>query len=700
MPLPTTISRLCAAATLAALPVVATPALAQSTTNGVAAAAEAQLSSDPRMDWWRDARFGMFIHWGLYAVPAGEWGDGTGHAEWIRTTAQIPLDTYDQFRGQFNPVKFDADEWAAMAADAGMKYIVITTKHHDGFALYDSAVSDFDVMSTPFKRDIMAELAEATRAQGLEMCWYHSIMDWHHPDYLPRRGWEKADRPDGDADMDRYVQYLFNQVTELLTGYGDIGVMWFDGEWEATWNSTYGEALYKLCRSLQPDVIVNNRVDKGRGGMAGMSDEGYFGDFGTPEQTIPATGIPGVDWETCMTMNGHWGYNAADKDFKSTTDLIQKLGDIASKGGNFLLNIGPKADGTFPQESIDRLREIGDWMDVNGEAIYGTSASPFDTLPWGRCTMKYHGDRHLDMTTLYLHVFDWPTSGVLRLDGLGNEVLSATLLADADRSVGVEQHNGTAYLQVGTGAPDPHSSVIEISMQGRPIVYRAPSVNASATRLYDPIEVSITSGSKHLEARYTLDGSEPTASSTLARGPLTISDSCTLIAQTFRDGKPVSGTTRVTFEKVSPQPATAAAGAHAGLRCAVFEGEWDTLPDFDSLTATESFASDTVALPDTYTKENVAHRYTGQIRIDRTGMYAFALTSDDGSALAINGETVVDNDGLHGSKTVSGVAALEKGWHTITVDWFNKTGGAELALRMGPVGSEAEIVDPGRFSHE
>lgn len=695
MPLPKAVSRLLAAAALAAMPLAAAPAAAQHADD-----LDAQRAHDRRMDWWRDARFGMFIHWGLYAVPAGEWNGRTNHAEWIRTTAEIPIDTYDRFRDEFNPVNFDAEAWAAMAADAGMKYIVITTKHHDGFALYDSAVSDFDIMATPFKRDIMAELAEATRAQGLKMCWYHSIMDWHHPDYLPRRGWEKADRPEGDADMDRFVRYLFSQVTELLTNYGDIGVMWFDGEWEATWNSTYGEALYKLCRSLQPDVIVNNRVDKGRGGMAGMSDEGYYGDFGTPEQQIPATGIPGVDWETCMTMNGHWGYNAADKDFKSTTDLVQKLCDIASKGGNFLLNIGPKADGTFPQESVDRLREIGDWMDVNGEAIYATSASPFDNLPWGRCTTKYHGDRHLHMSTLYFHVFEWPTSGVLRVDGLGSKVLGAALLADAGRDVGVEQHDGTLYLQVGTGAPGQHASVVKVDIAGHPIVYRAPTVQTKTTSLIDPIEVGVSAGSDGLEVRYTLDGTDPTADSPLAGGTVTISDTCVLRARTFHEGKAVSGITTVAFEKAVPILATGHKGAHAGLRCEVFEGNWDTLPDFTARTAAETHTSETVALPDTYTREYVAHRYTGYINIERTGVYAFALTSDDGSVLRLNGETVIDNDGLHGSETQTGVVALAAGWHPITVGWFNKTGGAELRLRMAPVGSDPAEIPAGALSHD
>ncbi|RQW07490.1 alpha-L-fucosidase, partial [candidate division KSB1 bacterium] len=355
------------------------------------------------MAWWRDARFGLFIHWGLYAIPAGEWNGETGHAEWIRQTAQIPLETYDQFVHQFNPVHFNADEWVRMAKEAGMKYIVLTSKHHDGFCLFDSEHTDFDVMSTPFQRDILAELAQACAREGIKICWYHSIMDWHHPDYLPRRPWEK-DRSTEGADFARYVQHLKNQLAELTSKYGEIGVLWFDGEWEETWTHDHGADLYNYVKGLQPSIIINNRVDKGRSGMAGMTTGEHAGDFGTPEQEIPATGLLGVDWETCMTMNDHWGYNKNDHNWKSAEELIRKLADIASKGGNFLLNVGPKADGTFPQESIDRLKAIGEWMSVNGESVYGTQASPFKQLDWGRCTQKAIGGD----TRLYLHVFDWP----------------------------------------------------------------------------------------------------------------------------------------------------------------------------------------------------------------------------------------------------------------------------------------------------
>jgi alpha-L-fucosidase len=365
---------------------------------------ETKSEYNARMQWWQEARFGLFIHWGLYSIPAGEWKGKTEYGEWIRTSAEIPLEEYDKFVGQFNPVNFNAGEWVRMAKDAGMKYITITTKHHDGFCLFDSKYTDFDIMTTPFKRDIMKELSEACRIEGIKICWYHSIMDWHHPDYLPRRDWEKTRSTEG-ANYDRYVQHMKNQLKELTTNYGNIGVLWFDGEWESTWNRERGRDLYNYVRELQPDIIINNRVGAGRSGMEGFSEgEESAGDFGTPEQQIPATGLPDVNWETCMTMNDHWGYNSHDESWKSAKDLLQKLADIASKGGNFLLNVGPTSEGLFPQASIDMLQEIGKWMKANSEAIYGTEASPFKNLTGARCTQKaFDGG-----TRLYLHVFDVP----------------------------------------------------------------------------------------------------------------------------------------------------------------------------------------------------------------------------------------------------------------------------------------------------
>jgi alpha-L-fucosidase len=349
---------------------------------------ETKQQHNARMKWWRDARFGLFIHWGLYSIPAGEWKGKTDYAEWIRNQAQIPVKIYDKFVSEFNPVKFNADRWVRLAKDAGMKYMVITSKHHDGFCLFNSKYTDFDIKSTPFKKDILKELSEACNKEGIKLCFYYSIMDWHNPDYLPRREWEKTRSTKG-ADFNRYVEYMKNQLKELLTNYGNIGVLWFDGEWEDTWNDKRGVDLYNYVRSLQPNIIVNNRVGANRSGMDGFTEGGSFsGDFGTPEQQIPVTGLPGVDWESCMTMNDHWGYNKNDHNFKSSKEILQMLADIASKGGNYLLNIGPTAEGFFPPESVELLHKIGEWMKVNGESIYGTNASPFTKLDWGRCTQK------------------------------------------------------------------------------------------------------------------------------------------------------------------------------------------------------------------------------------------------------------------------------------------------------------------------
>jgi alpha-L-fucosidase len=419
---------------------------------------------DARMAWWREARFGLFIHWGLYAIPAGEWKEETKHAEWIRTTARIPLQVYDQFVGQFNPVKFNAEEWVRLAKEAGMKYIVITSKHHDGFCLFDSQYTDFDVMSTPFGRDILKELSEACRGAGLKMCWYHSIMDWHHPDYLPRRDWE-TDRPAEGADFDSYVVHMKNQLRELVGDYGEIGVLWFDGEWENTWNHERGKDLYHYVRGLQPSIIINNRVDAGRAGMQGLTKPGdYVGDFGTPEQEIPATGLPDVDWETCMTMNNNWGYNKHDDNWKSAEDLVRKLADIASKGGNFLLNVGPTAEGLFPQPSIERLEAIGKWMEVNGEAIHGTQASPFQALEWGRCTQKtFDGG-----TRLYLHVFDWPGDGRLVVPGIANKPGRAYLLADVQKKrLAASRNAGAIVIQLPANPPDQMDSVVVLEIKGK-----------------------------------------------------------------------------------------------------------------------------------------------------------------------------------------------------------------------------------------
>ncbi|MCO5296616.1 MAG: alpha-L-fucosidase [Fimbriimonadaceae bacterium] len=651
------------------------------------------LKQDPRMDWWREARFGMFIHWGLYSIPAGKWGDSTNHAEWILTTAQIPVRQYEKFKDQFNPVKFDADEICRIAKDAGMKYIVITTKHHDGFALFDSKVSDYDVMATPFKRDIMKELAEACRRHGLKMCWYHSIMDWHHPDYLPRRAWE--DRTAEGADFKRYFEYLKAQVTELLTNYGDIGIMWFDGEWESTWTHEYGKELYELCRKLQPKVIVNNRVDVWRDGMAGLSkDDHAYGDYGTPEQEVPATGLPGVDWETCMTMNGHWGYNAADHNFKTTKQLIQLLSDIASKGGNFLLNVGPTAEGLIPPTSVERLKEMGAWMRDNGEAIYGTSASPFKSLPWGRATMKNRGAD----TTLYLHVFDWPTDGRLKVSGLGNQVRGARLLGTFAR-LAATQKEGQVEIEIPTRAPDPNVSVIALDLVGKPVIYAEPIIDAGAAFFVRSLPVSVSAG-EGLEVRVTVDGSTPTASSPLAKAPLTIDRTTTVRARAFHNGKPVTGVVERRFEKVTPKPAAPVTGLMPGLTVETFAGDWDKVPDFGALKPEGTSVEPVVGLDPLKTREHYGRRIRGYVVVPADDVYTFFLASDDGSRLLVDGKLVVDNDGLHSMQENSGAVALAAGPHAIEIGYFNKTGGAELKLALAPLGQKPVPVAAGALKHK
>lgn len=410
-----------------------------------------------RTKWWKEAKFGMFIHWGIYAVPADS-TDLEGRkvaGEWFMHNKKMQVSEYEKFASQLNPVNFNAHEWVRMAKEAGMKYIVITSKHHDGFCMFDTKLTDYNIVkATPFGRDPLKELAKECKRQGLKLGFYYSIMDWHHPDYLPRRPWERGVRPEEGADLNRYIEYMKGQLKELLTNYGPIAVLWFDGWWEHNAEELRSSEVNSFVRSLQPDILINDRNHLPE-------------DFSTPEQTIPAGAMPGGRlWETCMTINDTWGYAKNDENWKPAEDLIRKLCDIAHKGGNFLLNVGPTAEGTFPEPIVERLKKIGEWMKVNGESIYGTTQCPFRKLSFdGRCTVKGN--------VLYLHVFNWP-EGDLMLEGLDTEVLNACALSDRKKlKVSSELIKNDSRKIFYISKPrhlDPAVTVVKLTLKGKPQV--------------------------------------------------------------------------------------------------------------------------------------------------------------------------------------------------------------------------------------
>ena len=435
---------------------------------------ETKEQRDARMKWWREARFGMFIHWGIYSVPAGVYNGQPigGLGEWIQNRARIPSVEYLKYAEQFNPTKFNADDFVKLAKDAGMKYIVITSKHHDGFAMFKSADPLNVVDATPFKRDVIKELSEACKKQDIHFGVYYSQrQDWNHPGGDVQGGgrWD----PTMDGSYEDYLNKVaIPQVKELLTNIKPE-ILW----WDTQGSTTYEQAkpLHDLL-ALCPGIIENNRL----GG-------GFQGDTETPEGMIPATGYPGGrDWETCMTINGTWGYKSTDTNFKSTETLIRNLCDIASKGGNYLLNVGPTAEGLIPQPEIDRLLEMGKWLKVNGEAIYATGPNPFPrtapaapaqpagagrsrgrgrgaSMPWDwRATTKLNSD---GSGKIYLHIFQWPADGKFSVTSTYKaQLVKAYLLAEPktviDGSVTTEGDRTTFSLKLPAAAPDPIASVV------------------------------------------------------------------------------------------------------------------------------------------------------------------------------------------------------------------------------------------------
>jgi alpha-L-fucosidase len=438
---------------------------------GVRAYAQSKETEDQktkRMQWWTDARFGMFIHWGLYSMPARH--------EWVRNYERISNEQYQKYFELFNPDLFDPHKWAKMAKAAGMKYAVITTKHHEGFCLFDSKFTDYKSVNTPCGKDLLKEWVEAFRAEGLKIGFYYSLIDWHHPDFTVDRNHplrqdsdSAYDRLNKGRDMKKYREYLKNQVRELLTNYGEVSVLWLDfsspgknGKDHNDWDS---ENLLKMVRQLQPGILVNDRLD--------LKDVEGGWDFTTPEQVKvaqwPEYKGKRIPWETCQTFSGSWGYYRDEYTWKDPKQLLVLLIESVSKGGNLLLNVGPTSRGTFDSRANDRLKAMGEWMAVNSRSIYNCTQAPADIPVPDNCLLTYNPK----LNRLYIHCLDWPM-GRIQLKGLYGKVKYAQLLHDGSEVLFSQSEGkpgsdgrseGVVNLKLPITKPDLEIPVIEIILK-------------------------------------------------------------------------------------------------------------------------------------------------------------------------------------------------------------------------------------------
>lgn len=394
-----------------------------------------------RTKWFMDARFGMFIHWGLYAIPAC--------GEWVMSEREMTVAEYEKYFDLFDPADYQPREWARLAKAAGMKYAVLTAKHHDGFCLFDSALTDYKATNTKAGRDLVREFLEAFRAEGIKVGLYFSIIDWHHPDF-PKYGdrqhpmRNREEFKDEQIDFDRYLTYMHGQVKELVTNYGKLDLLWFDFSYDdmcgEKWKAT---ELIRMVREYQPDVVIDNRLEgagDNHGSIATANPLIYSGDFASPEQIIPPGGVQDelgeqIPWELCATMNNHWGFCNYDYDYKSPEMLVRKLVECVSKGGNMILNVGPDARGNIPGQSREILEKIGVWMKKNGESIYGCGICELPKPEWGRYTKKGN--------TIYAHVYEEPL-GALPLYGIAPERLDKVYYVEN----GSEMKRGEAWNTV------------------------------------------------------------------------------------------------------------------------------------------------------------------------------------------------------------------------------------------------------------
>lgn len=636
---------------------------------------------DPKMDWWKEAKFGMFIHWGLYCIPSGEWNGKktTNIAEWILTDLKIPVAEYKAYANQFNPTKFNAEELVLLAKAAGMKYMVLTAKHHEGFAMFKSSDPFNIVDATPYKKDVVQQLADACKKHNMPFGLYYSqAQDWTHPGGgMYCKHWDAAQ----EGSFSKYIdEVALPQVKEIMEKFNPR-IIW----WDTPAEMTPAEAKkFTDYLAKYPNLITNDRL----GG-------GVHGDLETPEQYIPATGIPGKNWESCMTMNGTWGFSRFDHNWKSTETLVRNLVDIASKGGNYLLNVGPTPEGEVPMPSIERLKEVGAWMKENGEAIYGTKASPFSQLSWGRVTQKAKGNN----TILYVSVFEWPKDGKLVISGLENKVLKAYPLASKNNALKVEVKEAEKVIDVKSIKQSAYTTVIVLEIKGTPVVNNAPAITSESSVFTDKISFDITGNTKNGELRYTTDGSAPTAVSTIANGTITLNatQNTTVKAASFVKGKRVSAVSEVTYKMEKPL-APAYAGK-PGIKYNYYEGSWEKLPDFSKLAPVKSGVVDNFNINERKVDLYYGFTFDGYINVPETDVYSFYLRSDDGSKLIIDDTKILDNDGTHGMDEKRLDVALEKGLHKIAIQFFQHGGGQGLKLEWKQMGKDRKLVDKSVLSY-
>lgn len=496
---------------------------------------------EQRLEWWKDAKFGMFIHWGAYSVPAGWYRNEMypNASEWLMDFANISPAEYEQYPKQFNPVEYNPEKWVQIAKQAGMKYIVITSKHHDGFCIWDSKVTNYDIVDfSPYKKDLLKPLYDACLREGIKIGFYHSIMDWHHPDAV------------GETFPKYRDEYMIPQLEELLHEFPELAIMWFDGEWIDEWTEEQGKELYNHLRNISPDLIINNRIGKGRQGMQGMNkDLNAVGDFGTPEQEILETSST-LPWESCMTMNDSWGFKKGDENWKSAETLIFNIIDIASKGGNYLLNVGPDSKGNIPDASIERLTKVGNWMDKNGEGIYNT-----------RQIKNYVEDEKIRFTKskdsqyIYVYILEQPNKNIASFSYVSPKENSDIILLGSKTKLQYSVIDKITSVILPDELKEEDFPIclkingIENNVSEKPkIVVNDGSIKESYL-FQDEIKIELVS-ENNSDIFFTLDGTTPNTSSKKYSSPIILNNSAELLVIAKQEDYIISPIISAQFYKI------------------------------------------------------------------------------------------------------------------------------------------------------